>query len=89
MSNTNHHEEAPMELQSAAVSHRLAELRRLAGVLRLERRVARRGGAVRTAGSARRRSRAAALRIALGRRLVALGDALLDGAGVGAPVAGR
>ncbi len=68
-----------MDLQTAAVAHRLAELRRLAGVLRLERR----------AGRAARGSRTTALRIALGRRLVALADVLLDGTGVRAHVAGR
>lgn len=79
-----------MELQTAAVSHRLAELRRLAGVLRFERRAARAPhGARATTHRAPRRSRAAGLRIALGRRLVALGDALIDGAGVGVQVAGR
>lgn len=56
-----------MELQTAAVSHRIGELRRLARSLRLERR--------------RPRHRPlAGLRIALGRRLVALGGLLLDGA---------
>jgi hypothetical protein len=58
-----------MELQTAAVSHRIGELRRLARSLRLERRRGRRGGRP-----------LAGLRIALGRRLVALGCLLLDGA---------
>jgi hypothetical protein len=54
------------EVRTAAVSHRIGELRRLARTLRLERR---RGG-----------PRFRGLRLALGRRLVIAGVALLDGA---------
>ena len=68
-----------MELQTAAVSYRLAELRRVARSLRLERRrlPARRGRGI------------TSLRVALGRRLVARGDALLEGTGARAHAASR
>ena len=59
-----------MELQSAAVSYRIAELRRLARSLRLERRRVRRPS---TSASLAR------IRIVLGRGFLAVGDALLDG----------
>ena len=58
-----------MDLQTAAVAHRQDELRDVSSAIRLERR---RG---------RRTARWAPLRIALGLRLIALGDALLDGVG--------
>ena len=60
-----------MELQNAIVAHHLDELRALARQLRAERRRERR------ASTAPGLSR---LRIALGRRLVAAGTALLDSA---------
>jgi hypothetical protein len=58
-----------MDLQTAAVAHRQDELRDVSSAIRLERR------------SARRTARWSPLRIALGLRLIALGDALLDGVG--------
>ncbi len=68
-----------MELQTAAVAHRTSELRRLARQLRWERRTPHGG----------RRSRIAVVRVAIGRRLVAIGSALLEGAGSAASVATR
>ncbi len=61
-----------MEIQNAAVGHRMHELRRVAAQLRWERsrRVARPG-----------RDRLATVRIALGWRLVAAGTALLERGG--------
>jgi hypothetical protein len=64
-----------MEIQLAAVHHRLEELRHVAASLRAERRA--------------RRRPMTAVRIALGRRLVALGAALLDGTGARVPAASR
>jgi hypothetical protein len=61
--------ESSVELQTAAVSYRVAELRQLARSLRLERRARRLAPA----------HRLTTLRLALGRRLVALGGALLEG----------
>lgn len=63
-----------MDVQTAAVGYRTAELRRLAAQLRAERR--RRG--LGTRSHARRLVR---LRVAIGRRLVAVGSALLEGTG--------
>ena len=68
-SDSNDMKEHPMDLQTAAVAHRLDELREVSAAIRVERR--RRG----------RSARLAQLRIAVGRRLIALGDALLDGVG--------
>jgi len=68
-----------MDLQTAAVAYRVTELRRLARTLRWERRFP----------LARRAPRVTALRIALGRRLVALGGALLEGTGARTPAATR
>jgi hypothetical protein len=65
-----------MELQAIEVSHRLRELRQLARVLRHER-------------ARPRRRWLTGLRVALGRRLVALGGALLDGTGSRIPAATR
>ena len=65
------------EVRTAEVGHRIAELRRLARSLRLER------------GQGRGGPRLLGLRIALGRRLVAIGDALLDGAATRRPASIR
>ena len=66
-----------MDLQHANVLHHHTELEHLAESLRWERR-----------GQKTRAGRLAAVRLALGRRLVALGTALLDGAALPAS-AGR
>jgi hypothetical protein len=66
-----------MELQYAEVDHRLHQLRRLAATLRLER--VHRPAARRWHG----------LRVAIGRRLVALGTALLEGTGGRVPAPSR
>ena len=65
-----------MELQDAEVRHRTGELRRLARQLRWERRL-------RPPNA--RPSTLRAVRTALGRGLVAMGTALLDGSGSRAP----
>jgi hypothetical protein len=65
-----------MELQHSEVSHRIGELRQLARTLRLERRRP-------------RRRWLRQVRIALGRRLVAAGAALLDGTGARISAASR
>ena len=61
-----------MELQNAAVSHHVSDLRRLANELRMRRS---RGNPPKGPGRLTR------VRIAIGKRLVALGDTLLAGTG--------
>jgi hypothetical protein len=56
-----------MDLQTAAVEHRLDELREVSSAIRTERQ------------HRARSARLSQLRIVVGRRLIALGDALLDG----------
>jgi hypothetical protein len=65
-----------MELQHSEVNHRIAELRQLARTLRLERRRP-------------RRRWLRQVRITLGRRLVAMGAALLEGTGARIPAESR
>lgn len=67
-----------MDTQTAAVDGRIDDLRRLSAELHLEREA----GRTRPAGKSR-------LRLALGRRLVAFGTALLGEFDGGAPVAAR